>query len=101
MYCNDLFGQNNAKGFQAAHAAAKPSWDIVDVIPGPEPPQDLSTEVSRAKAAKPDIIAPITPPASAQLLLPESRTQRGAGMGIVGPGRPGLYEPGHAPRRNG
>ena len=22
MYCNDLFGQNNAKGFQAAHAAA-------------------------------------------------------------------------------
>src|SRR5262245_33642420 len=28
MYCNDLFGQNNAKGFQAAHAAAKPGWDI-------------------------------------------------------------------------
>ena len=73
MYCNDLFGQNNAKGFQAAHAAAKPSWDIVDVIPWPEPPQDLSTEVSRAKAAKPDIIAPITRPASAQLLLPEIR----------------------------
>src|SRR5205823_10773442 len=24
MYCNDLFGQNSAKGFQAAHAAAKP-----------------------------------------------------------------------------
>src|SRR6185503_12332550 len=61
MYCNDLFGQNNAKGFQAAHAAAKPSWDIVDVIPWPEPPQDLSTEVSRAKAAKPDIIAPGSP----------------------------------------
>ena len=60
MYCNDLFGQNNAKGFQAAHAAAKPSWEIVDVIPWPEPSQDLSTEVSRAKAAKPDIIAPIT-----------------------------------------
>ena len=41
------------------------------MIPWPEPPQDLSTEVSRAKAAKPDIIAPITRPASAQLLLPE------------------------------
>ncbi len=39
MYCNDLFGQNNAKGFQAAHAAAKPSWEIVDVIPWPEPPK--------------------------------------------------------------
>src|SRR5262252_3853425 len=44
MYCNDLFGQNSAKGFQAAHAAAKPSWEIVDVIAWPEPPQDLSTE---------------------------------------------------------
>ena len=94
MYCNDLFGQNNAKGFQAAHAAVKPAWDIVDVIPWPEPPQDLSTEVSRAKAAKPDIIAPITRPASAQLLLPEIRKQRLDIMGIVGPGSPGLYEAG-------
>ena len=94
MYANDLFGQNNAKGFQAAHAAAKPSWDIVDVIPWPEPPQDLSTEVSRAKAAKPDIIAPITRPASAQLLLPEIRKQRLDILGIVGPGSPGLYEAG-------
>src|SRR6267143_838068 len=94
MYCNDLFGQNNAKGFQAAHAAAKPSWDIVDVIPWPEPPQDLSTEVSRAKAAKPAIIAPITRPASAQLLLPEIRKQRLDIMGVVGPGSPGLYEAG-------
>jgi branched-chain amino acid transport system substrate-binding protein len=94
MYCNDLFGQNNAKGFQAAHGAAKPSWEIVDVIPWPEPPQDLSTEVSRAKAAKPDVIAPITRPASAQILLPEIRKQRVDIMGIVGPGSPGLYEAG-------
>src|SRR5215510_3589777 len=94
MYCNDLFGQNNAKGFQAAHAAAKPAWDIVDVIPWPEPPSDLSTEVSRAKAAKPDVVAPITRPASAQLLLPELRKQRIEMMGIVGPGSPGLYEAG-------
>jgi len=94
MYCNDLFGQNNAKGFQAAHAAAKPAWEIVDVIPWPEPPQDLSTEVSRAKAAKPDVIAPITRPASAQILLPELRKQRLDIMGVVGPGSPGLYEAG-------
>ena len=51
MYCNDLFGQSQARGFQAAHKAANPAWDIVDVIPWPEPPSDLSTEVSRAKAA--------------------------------------------------
>ena len=101
MYCNDLFGQNNAKGFQAAHAAAKPSWEIVDVIPWPEPPQDLSTEVSRAKAAKPDIIAPITRPASAQLLLPEIRKQRIDIMGIVGPGQPRPLRGGPARRAQG
>jgi branched-chain amino acid transport system substrate-binding protein len=94
MYCNDLFGQNSARGFQAAHKAANPGWDIVEVIPWPEPPQDLSTEVSKAKAAKPDIIAPITRPASAQILLPELRKQRLDIMGVVSPGGPGLYETG-------
>lgn len=94
MYCNDLFGQSLSRGFQAAHKAASPGWDIVEVIPWPEPPQDLSTEVAKAKAAKPDIIAPITRPASAQLLLPEIRKQRIEMMGIVGPGSPGLYEAG-------
>src|SRR5499427_5928342 len=94
MYCNDLFGQNQARGFQAAHKAANPSWDIVEVIPWPEPPTDLSTEISKAKAAKPDIIAPITRPASALLLFPEIRKQRVEMMGIVGPGSPGLYEAG-------
>ncbi len=94
MYANDLFGQTQARGFQAAHKAANPGWEIVDVIPWPEPPSDLSTEVSRAKAARPDIIAPITRPASAQLLLPELAKQRLDIMGVVGPGSPGLYEAG-------
>jgi branched-chain amino acid transport system substrate-binding protein len=94
MYCNDLFGQSQARGFQAAHKAANPSWEIVESIPWPEPPSDLSTEVSRAKALKPDVIAPITRPASAQLLLPEIRKQRVEMLGIVGPGSPGLYEAG-------
>src|SRR5437667_2214740 len=53
MYCNDLFGQNQSRGFVAAHKAASPSWEIVETIPWPEPPSDLSTEVSRVKAAKP------------------------------------------------
>src|SRR5438034_3757715 len=94
MYTNDLFGQNQSKGFIAAHKAANPSWEIVEVIPWPEPPSDLSTEVSRAKAAKPDVIAPITRPASALLLLPEIVKQRIEMLGIVGPGGPGLYEAG-------
>src|SRR5438309_11240880 len=94
MYCNDLFGQNAARGFQGGHKAIGPPWDIVETIAWPEPPQDLSTEVARAKAARPDVIAPITRPASAQLLLPEIRKQRLDILGVVGPGSPGLYEAG-------
>jgi branched-chain amino acid transport system substrate-binding protein len=101
LYANDLFGQVQARSFQAAHKAASPAWDIVEVIPWPEPPADLSTEVARLKAAKPDIIAPITRPASALLLLPEIARQRVDAMGIIGPGSPGLYEAGQIEKLKG
>jgi len=96
MYCNDLFGQNQSRGFMAAYKAARPAWQVLEdeIIAWPEPPTDLSTEVSRLKSLKPDVIAPITRPASAQLLLPEIRKQRVESLGIVGPGSPGLYEAG-------
>ena len=96
MYCNDLFGQNQSRGFLAAYKAARPAWQIVEdeVIAWPEPPTDLSTEVSKLKSLKPDVIAPITRPASAQLLLPEIRKQRVESLGIVSPGSPGFYEAG-------
>src|SRR5213593_4127360 len=96
MYCNDLFGQNQSRGFLAAYKAAKPAWTLLedDVIPWPEPPSDLSTEVSKLKSLKPDVVSPITRPASAQLLLPEIRKQRLDILGIVGPGSPGFYEAG-------
>jgi len=53
---------NQSRGFLAAYKAAKPAWTLLedDVIPWPEPPSDLSTEVARLKALKPDVIAPIT-----------------------------------------
>ncbi len=96
LHCNDLFGQNQSRGFLAAYKAAKPAWTLLedDVIAWPEPPSDLSTEVSKLKALKPDIIAPIARPASAQLLLPEIRKQRLDVLAIMGPGSPGFYEAG-------
>ena len=96
MHCNDLFGVNQARGFLAAYKAAKPAWTLLEdeVIPWPEPPSDLSTEVTRLKSLKPDVVSPITRPASAQILLPEIRKQRVESLGIVGPGSPGLYEAG-------
>jgi branched-chain amino acid transport system substrate-binding protein len=92
MYSNDLFGKTQTDSFQAALKAANPGFEVVDVIPYPENAVDLSTEVSRARAAKPDVLAPVTRPATAILLLEEVAKQRLDLMGIISPGAPGLYE---------
>jgi branched-chain amino acid transport system substrate-binding protein len=92
MYSNDLFGKTQTDSFQAALKAGSPGFEVVDVIPYPENAVDLSTEVSRARAAKPDILAPVTRPATAILLLEEVARQRADLMGIISPGAPGLYE---------
>ena len=94
MYSNDLFGKTQSENFLAAHRAAVPGFDVVDVIPYPETAADLSTEVSRARAAKPDVLAPFTRPVTAILLLEELAKQRVDLMGVISPGAPGLYEAG-------
>jgi len=94
MYTNDPFGKPQAEGFLKAHKELGASFEVVEVIPFPEVPQDLSTEVARAKAARPDIICPITRPASATLLLRELAKQRVDVQGVISPGAPGLYEKG-------
>ena len=83
------------KGFQAAHTAAKPVvGDRGRDLRGRSRPRTSPPRSRGPRRAKPDVIAPITRPASAQLLLPEIRKQRLDIMGIVGPGSPGLYEAG-------
>ncbi|HET8576655.1 MAG TPA: ABC transporter substrate-binding protein [Methylomirabilota bacterium] len=94
MYSNDLFGQTQARQFQAAVDSMKPPFSIVETIPFPENTQDLSTEVSKAKAARPDVIAPVVRATTAILLLQELAKQRVETMGIVSPGTPGFYEKG-------
>jgi branched-chain amino acid transport system substrate-binding protein len=92
MYTNDLFGKTQIESFMNAHKAASPGFDVVDVIAFPENAMDLSTEVARAKAAKPDVLAPVTRPVTAILLLEELFKQRLDLLGVISPGAPGLYE---------
>jgi branched-chain amino acid transport system substrate-binding protein len=94
IYTNDAFGQPQAKSFETAVKAKNPGFEIVEMIPYPEAATDLSTEVSKLKLAKPDIIAPITRASTAVLLLQEIAKQRVEHMGIISPGTPGLYEAG-------
>ena len=93
MYTNDAFGKPQAESFVAAVNAANPGFEIVEAIPFPEDAKDLSTEVSRVKALKPDILSPITRPATAILLFQELARQRVDLMGVFSPGAPGMYEP--------
>src|SRR5262249_24582169 len=92
LYSNDLFGKTRTESFLNAQKVANPGFEAVETIPYPENATDLSTEVSRAKAAKPDIIAPVTRPATAILLLEELAKQRVEVMGVISAGAPGLYE---------
>ncbi|MGH7325476.1 MAG: ABC transporter substrate-binding protein [Candidatus Rokuibacteriota bacterium] len=93
MFTNDAFGKPQSESFVNAVKAASPGFEIVEVIPFPEDAKDLSTEVSRAKSLKPDVLAPITRPTTAILLLQELTRQRMDLLGVISPGAPGLYEP--------
>ena len=55
--------------------------------------QDLSAEVAKIKAIKPDLIFPVSRPGDSTLLVRELYKQRVPLMGIYGPGSPGWYEP--------
>ena len=85
MYSNDLFGKTQTDSFQAALKSAGAPFEVVDVIPYPENAVDLSTEVARARSARPDVLAPARP-ATAILLLEELAHQRTDLMGIIRPG---------------
>ncbi|PYM15268.1 MAG: hypothetical protein DMD81_15450, partial [Candidatus Rokuibacteriota bacterium] len=93
LYTNDAFGKPQAESFVKALGAANAGFEVLESIPYPEDAKDLSTEVSRVKALKPDILSPITRPATAVLLFPELARQRVELRGVISPGAPGMTQP--------
>ncbi|MBI4641294.1 MAG: ABC transporter substrate-binding protein [Candidatus Tectomicrobia bacterium] len=91
-HTSDLFGTTQANKFQEFHKKLNAPYEIVEVIAYPEATQDLSTEVAKIKAAKPDLLCPITRLRDAILLIRELFKQRVEFLAIMGPGSPGLYE---------
>jgi branched-chain amino acid transport system substrate-binding protein len=91
----DLFGRSQGKAFVDFVKAKKLSFDaeIVEHIEYPLGAQDLSAEVAKVKASKPDILCPVARSGDAKLLVRELYKQRVELMGIIGPGSPGWYEP--------
>ena len=91
-HTKDLFGTVVSKAFLAAHEAAKSPIKIVDVISYDLNVQDLSTEVARIKAAKPDVLLPFNRIRDSVMLVRELYKQRVPLTGILSPGSPGWYE---------
>jgi branched-chain amino acid transport system substrate-binding protein len=89
----DAFGKGMSGGFIKFMEKSGLPIEIVDRVQYPLGIHDLSAEVARVKAAKPDILFPVSRPGDGIILTRELYKQRVELMGIYGPGSPGWYEP--------
>ena len=88
----DPFGKGMSGGFIKGLGKSGLPIEIVERVQYPLGIQDLSAEVARIKAAKPDILFPVSRPGDSVILTRELYKQRVELMGIYGPGSPGWYE---------
>ena len=93
LHVSDLFGQTMREWTVEWHKRLNAPFEIAEIITYPVTTQDLSTEVAKAKAAKPDMIMAVTRPNDAILLVQELYKQRVEVKTIIGPGNPGFYNP--------
>lgn len=92
-YVGDAFGKTQGALFIKEFKASNLGMEIVEEISYPLGVPDLSAEVAKIKAAKPDVLFPICRPGDSTLLTRELFKQRVELMGIISPGSPGWYEP--------
>lgn len=89
----DLFGRVQGATFIKAVKDKKFPIEILGHIEYPLGIQDLSAEISKIKALKPDVLFPVARPGDAKLMVRELYKQRVELQGIISPGSPGWYEP--------
>ena len=93
MHDNDTFGQSMAAGVGALMPKlTELPFKIIDTISYDPAAKDLTVEVSKAKASKPDFLMLVSRLNDAILLRREMVKQRWTPMGVVSPGSPGIYE---------
>jgi branched-chain amino acid transport system substrate-binding protein len=89
----DLFDQVQGATFVKTLKERKFPIEVLGHIEYPLGIQDLSAEVSKIKALKPDVLFPVARPGDAKLMLRELYKQKVELQGIISPGSPGWYEP--------
>ncbi|MBI4772736.1 MAG: ABC transporter substrate-binding protein [Deltaproteobacteria bacterium] len=89
----DAFGTGQGANFIQYFQKSGLPVEIVDHITYPLGIHDLSAEVAKIKAAKPDLLFPVCRPGDSIILTRELYKQKAPLMGIISPGSPGWYEP--------
>jgi len=89
----DLFGRVQGATFLKFIKEKKFPIEVLGHIEYPLGIQDLSAEVSKIKALKPEVLFPVARPGDAKLMIRELYKQRVELQGIISPGSPGWYEP--------
>jgi branched-chain amino acid transport system substrate-binding protein len=92
LHANDTFGMANKKALDTLFPKLDMPFSIVDSISYDPKAQDLSIEVTKAKATGADLAIVTTRAADAIMMVKEMVKQRWEPMGIVSPGSPGLYD---------
>ena len=89
----DPFGKGQGANFIKFFEKSGIPVEIVDHVTYPLGIHDLSAEVAKIKAAKPDLLFPVCRPGDSIILTRELYKQKVPLMGIMSPGSPGWYEP--------
>ena len=89
----DLFDQIQGATFLKFLKEKNFPIEVLGHIEYPLGIQDLSAEVLKVRALKPDVLFPVARPGDAKLMIRELYKQRVKLQGIISPGSPGWYEP--------
>jgi len=92
LHANDTFGMSNKDSIDRLFPSFNMPFKIVDSISYDPKAQDLSVEVSKAKALGVDLAIFTTRANDAISLVKEMVKQRWEPMGIISPGSPGLFD---------
>jgi branched-chain amino acid transport system substrate-binding protein len=92
IHANDTFGTAQRQAMDRLVPKADLPFQVVESIAYDPRAQDLSVEVTKIRALKPDVVLVVTRAADAIKLVRDMVRQRFEPMGIISPGAPGLYD---------
>jgi branched-chain amino acid transport system substrate-binding protein len=93
MHVNDTFGEAMVKGINGYQSRVGLPFKILETIGYSPQTNDLSAEVAKAKAAKPEVLVVVHRLNDIILMIREMVKQRFEPMGVISPGSPGMQFP--------